>query len=119
MNGEQRQLELGWAHALDGMHRAAAHAEDDAPGWAERALQALRCYLNEHPAQTMVAPDVRRWAEEHGLEAPPRSQAWGGVFLRASRTKLIRRVGYQMYGDERINSRPCSQWIAGDEERKQ
>lgn len=106
----QRELDLGWRGAEDGMKRAARHADDDAPGWADRALIALNAYMRAHPAETFIAPSVRAWALRHGLDAPRDAHAWGVVFRRAARAKLIRRAGFQQYGDATTNTQPVSVW---------
>ena len=113
-SAHQRELDLGWSGAEQGIERAARHADDDAPGWGDRALVALSAYMQTHPDQSFIAPHVRAWALLHGLDAPEDPHAWGGVFRRAARAKLIRRIGYEQYGDSTTNTQPVTVWKAVD-----
>lgn len=74
--------------ANDGMIRAVAHADDDEPGWSERAYALLRQYAKDHTE--FATEDARTWAHnEAGLSFPPDGRAWGAVTNRAVRAGLI------------------------------
>jgi hypothetical protein len=78
-----------------GMQSASAHAEQDAPGWGERAYQAIknnpglkRC-LDGFTMET-----ARAYAWGHGLDSPPDARAFGGVTVRLLRDGVIEKIGY-------------------------
>ena len=102
----------GWPGALDGMKRAAEHAESCAPGWGDRALDSLRAYIDAHPREVFIAPTVRVWSVQHGLDEPPNEYAWGNVFRRAARLQLIVRAGWQQYGNETMHTQSVNAWRA-------
>lgn len=75
-----------------GIQRAVDHAEREQEGWTDFALSLLRFY-----ASRQSDPFLAEQFVEHctGLIAlPPDGRAWGGVFKRAARLGIIRRVGY-------------------------
>jgi hypothetical protein len=100
----------GWDGAVQGMSRAAAHAERDVPEWAIHARAFLERYIREVRPDRLIAPDVRKWSEAHGLEAPPNNYAWGGVFNKASRTGLLVADGFQNYGDGVMHTQSVRVW---------
>lgn len=61
--------------------------------WQRLALGYLREFLSRHDAPFM-AEDVREWAEERGLPAPPNEKAWGPLMQRARRDGIVRPCGY-------------------------
>lgn len=92
----------------EGIERAQQHAERESPGWSDRALQALKRYVESH--EIIVGPDFRRWAREHGVEMPPNQRAWGGVFLKAAHIGLIVHHGYTNTGDETMHKQVVKVW---------
>lgn len=78
-----------------GMAMAEDKANRDAPFWSDRALLALEKYCLAHPDQKFLGEDVREWAEGKRLVSiPDNERAWGAVFQKAARLKIIRKVGY-------------------------
>lgn len=75
-----------------GIKVAEDHANSETPQWTDLAYQALKDYPGgvEH----FTCEQVRAWAEENGVPAPPDARSWGGTFQRASRAKLITKIGY-------------------------
>lgn len=76
-----------------GMQSSVEHANSDAPGWADRAFDALTQYAKEQRAPFTIE-SFRWWAEARGLEHPPESRAYGGITQRAMKRGVIVRVGY-------------------------
>ena len=75
-----------------GMQRAADHAEREAPGWGELAFDFLERFAAETDGPFLAEEVVEAAA---GIVPPaPDARAWGSVFQKASRRKVIRRVGY-------------------------
>lgn len=113
MDLKQAPLDFGLNEgAVDGMKRAADHAESDQPGWAGRAMQFLVAYIRLHPGEQLIAPDVRKWAQAAGLDDPPTNYAWGGVFYSARRAGLIKPEGYGQYGDAVMHTQSVRVWRA-------
>ena len=100
----------GWAGAVEGMHKAEAHAERESPEWSIRARSYLERYIFQIRPERLIAPSVRKWAEDNGLEPPPSNYAWGGVFLGASRAGLLIADGFQSYGDGIMHTQSVRVW---------
>jgi hypothetical protein len=79
--------------AQDGMQRAIEHADAVEGGWSEMAYAMLEQYAFSH--FEFMMEEVRRWAQDNGLSAPPTARAWGAVALRASRDRLIVKAGHR------------------------
>jgi len=99
-----------------GMRTATDHAESEDPGWSDRAVLTVAACVaaNPHPDRDgLIAPEIRNWCYEHGLDRPASEHAWGGVMKRARTQGIIVRTNRQRwYGDETIHSSPSSIWEA-------
>lgn len=58
------------------------------------ALVHLRLVMLSHQKPTFTAEDLRKRCAEDGLPPPLHPNAWGAVFNRAAKLKLIHRVGH-------------------------
>lgn len=76
-----------------GMAASLAHADQDEPGWSDRAFALLVQYAQQEP-HPFTIEGFRWWAESNGLGHPPESRAYGGVTRRAIARGAIERVGY-------------------------
>lgn len=78
----------------EGMASSANHAETDAPGWGDRAYQAVISsgYLMREPQWHMEF--AREWCYACGLDRPAEERAWGSVTQRLIRDGRIEPVGY-------------------------
>lgn len=77
-----------------GMKRARKRAEKAREGWAAEALQFLKNYAFEFDTTPFLAEDVVILASASGaLPPPPDARAWGSVFSRAARLKIIVTTG--------------------------
>jgi hypothetical protein len=70
-----------------GIARAAAHAEQERPGWADDALAYFKLYATIHPS--FMTEDVRDYAYSRGLDQPPAVGAWGGVARAAKKAGYV------------------------------
>jgi len=94
--------------AVDGMTQAVEHADQEEPGWSERAYQMLVGYAAHH--KEFMTENVRVWATDNGLPKPPTDRAWGAVTLRAARADLIVCVGYRKTSVPPAHAAPRSLW---------
>ena len=96
--------------AEQGADRAVAHADQDEPGWSERAYRLLLAFIAEKktircagldPTQDIrefSTEDVREWIGAR-LPEPPDRRAWGAIVRRAVTAGLIVRAGYRPHRD--------------------
>lgn len=95
----------------DGMRRAVDHADAVSERWSDRAYNALRGFTGALPVGTLFTSEqVRRYAELHGLPAPPDQRAWGAVMMRGRRVGLFSSRGYATSENEQAHCRPVTQW---------
>lgn len=92
-----------------GINTALGHANDVIENWADRAMQYLIAFLQTHPGKFM-AEQVRQFAIDGGLPKPPNNRAWGGIFQSASRSKLIKQVGYARVKNPRAHCANAALW---------
>lgn len=79
----------------EGIDRAVAHADQVLPRWADKAYEALCCFLEVTlKTDQFNSEPVIEYAYSIGVPKPPDGRAWGGVFMRAARAGLIVKVGY-------------------------
>lgn len=95
--------------AEDGAQRAADHADRVIASWSERAGDALTAFVKS--GAEFTSEDVREYAEQAGLPAPPDGRAWGAVILRARKAGLIRLVRYSPGRNPVCHSRPMAVWV--------
>lgn len=96
--------------ALDGMTRAADHADRETPTWSDRAIAYVREFAGMEDGRAFLIEQAREYAEYHGLPLPPDGRAWGAVATRAARLGIIVRDGY---GSARSsNNSPKCMWRA-------
>jgi hypothetical protein len=74
---------------LEGMRAAEEAANNDQPGWSERALDELL-----EVGRNLGRFTIEQLREASTLESPTDERAWGGVIQRASRAGLIARCGF-------------------------
>jgi len=81
--------------AQAGMQQAADHAEQEAPGWNDKALAAVLRFLNESALANgeFMAEEFRLWAYQKAhLVRPPSERAWGSVVKSAIGAGYIHKV---------------------------
>lgn len=77
--------------ALEGMQRAADHANLTRAQWTTLALEKLAARVRcRAPSSTFIIEEVR--AEIVDLPEPPDLRAWGAVTLAAIRRKIVERT---------------------------
>jgi hypothetical protein len=78
----------------EGIASSVAHANDDAPGWSQRAYDAVidSPYIRRFREFTMERASL--WLYADGLDVPAEKRAWGAVTQRLLRDGIIEPVGY-------------------------
>lgn len=78
----------------EGMASSANHAESDAPGWGERAYQAIKWSGPLSLSDGFTMEEARNHVSWSGLDQPEELRAWGSVTQRLIRDGVIEPVGY-------------------------
>lgn len=93
-----------------GIRKAVEHADQVTPGWSDQAYEFLLEFVDSFTGGFM-AEDVRNEAEsKRRVPAPPSARAWGAVILRAAKSGVIRKVGYEKVKNQRAHSTPAAVW---------
>lgn len=97
-----------------GIALAVDHAEREHCGWSGAAFDILATFAAKaaRSGETFTSEQVRAYADERGLPAPPDGRAWGSVFLRASRAKMIEHAGFDTSTNPRRGDTPIKKWRA-------
>jgi hypothetical protein len=104
--------EAGRQLALIGADAAAAHADRVHGSWSDVAWDFLVSFGKARSGQSFFAEDVRAHAElRKAVPMPPDSRAWGSIFMRASKARLIQRVGYAPQSSPNCHGSPKAVWI--------
>ena len=93
-----------------GIAQAVDHAEAEAPGWASRAIDMLKRYLQQADGAFMTE-QVRAYSKEQGLSEPVNLRAWGGIIVKARNAGLIRCVGTQQVKNPTAHCANAAKWI--------
>ena len=110
MTDDQIPMPLSGSVLRDrGIARAEDHAETEAPGWKDSALDMLRRYVREVGGR-FQAEDVREFGRIQCLDEPPNSRAWGGVIVKAKKLGIIQFAGYENVSNPRAHATPASLW---------
>ncbi len=80
-----------------GINQAIKHANEKEENWSEIAYKFLLKYLET--ANEFMVEDV-----------PPSLRAWGGIIVRASKSKLIYRIGFKNVVNAKAHCTPASIW---------
>lgn len=90
----------------EGIHRAIEHANADGSGWSDLAYAFLRLFLRTH--RFFISEDVSDASKLAGMTQPPTDRAWGAIYVRAAREKLIVQDGTGR--SRRRHSSICPRW---------
>lgn len=109
----QREMNLGEELAEAGAATAAAHANSKSAGWLARATGLAEQFVIAHvDVPSFQATDIRAFAEEHGLPAPPDARAWGHVMRRLKKERVIESVGTGKSADPKQHNGFITEWKA-------
>jgi len=105
------QLDLFTAQKLrdQGINKALTSANNTFDNWTNRAFDFLRHYIQSN--SEFMAEDVRE-ASKGLIETPPNNRAWGGIFVRAVKSGLIKRKGFKNVKNIKAHCTPATLWEA-------
>jgi hypothetical protein len=103
-------MNKAWEGAIDGMNRAADHAERKEEGWKNRAFAFFCEFANQAAGEFMVC-DVIYAAEDHANLATPDPRAWGHVAHRARKKGFVRQCGYSNRTSGKAHASPRAMWM--------
>jgi len=102
------QTELNFSAKDKGIQQAVDHADAVYPSWSEKAYKFLTDFIDKN-ACSFMAEDVRMESAAV-IPEPPSKRAWGAIILRAAKSGLIRKVGYQKVTNAKAHATPASVW---------
>lgn len=106
----QLAIDFARAERNEAMQRAVDAADGRVPTWSEVALEYVRLYAIQHRGERFIGRDITQAAKAYGLESPASEKAWGAVLQRASKLKIIRRVGYAQDPNRHLS--PVPEWMS-------
>lgn len=110
INTGRRVTGPGLARA--GAAQAERHANETAPGWSDKAFEALCEFVQRiGPGKKFQAEDVRMY--DSRVPPAPSLRAWGNVMVRAAREGIIRNTGMtEKVNNATAHSANASLWVA-------
>ena len=94
----------------EGMQRALEHAELKDDGWGEKAYQFLTEFAKKN--KVFIAEDVRK-ASIGIIPDPSDRRAWGGIYTRARKEGLIRKIGHASAKASKVHGSLVAKWASG------
>ena len=83
------------------------HANEVKPRWSDTAYEFLLSYIKTK--DQFMAEDVRK-ASYGIVPTPPSNRAWGAIFVRATKSGLIRRIGFKNVKNPLAHCTPATLW---------
>lgn len=90
-----------------GINQSLNNANKQTKNWSDKAFQYLLDYIETN--KEFMAEDVRI-ASEGIVEIPPSARAWGGIFVKAVKLKIIKRKGFKNVKNAKAHSTPATLW---------
>lgn len=105
---QQQQIDFTGADLRDiGMKKATDNADSKTPEWSELAYKFLLSYISCH--KEFMAEDVRK-ASEGIVPEPPSKRAWGSIFVKAAKNKLIVTNGTRPVNNPKAHRANAALW---------
>ena len=108
------QLEMtfsGKELARAGAKLALQHAEAVSENWGAEACDYLEIFIRLNPGREFMAEEVREYAYKRGLPKPGSERAWGAIFYRANKAKIIKCLGTRKVKNRKAHSANASLWV--------
>lgn len=90
-----------------GMYASELKANINTPSWSEKAYSFLLKYIENN--NEFMAEDVRN-ASEGKVPLPPSNRAWGAIFVKAAKNKMIQRCGFRKTKNPKAHRTPATLW---------
>jgi hypothetical protein len=90
-----------------GISNSMENANGAIENWTEKAYLFLVNYAKTN--NEFMAEDVRL-ASSGIVEQPPSNRAWGGIFVRAVKSGLIKKNGYRNVKNAKAHCTPATVW---------
>ncbi len=95
----------------EGIKKAVNHADHSyLLSWSERAYDYLVSFTGENKGFSVLAEEIRVYAEEPGMAPPPSKWVWGGLMRRAAGSNLVVKVGYCKTCNPLAHCTPATLW---------
>lgn len=107
MNQIALDFETARAQRDAGMSQAVQHAEDVCPKWGDRAYEFLCDFAKRHTS--FISEDVSDATKlDPSFPQPPTDRAWGSIYRRAAKDRLIVQEG--LGRSRRRHASICPRW---------
>lgn len=90
-----------------GISQSMENADKQSNKWTYYAYEFLLNYIKSN--REFMAEDVRI-ASEGFVEIPPSKRAWGGIFVKAVKSGLIKRKGFMNVKNAKAHCTPATLW---------
>jgi hypothetical protein len=97
--------------AEKGIEESHEHAEEESPGWTERAIEQFREYARTH--EWFLTEDVREAATNAGFEEAPDKGAWGKVAKLAAKQGICHARGRRSAKSPGSHGKKMVRWRSG------
>jgi hypothetical protein len=96
--------------AIDFSQMASDHADSVHGNWSTQAWDFFLQFAKSRGEQDFLCEDVRE-ASSGAVPPPPDERAWGTILMRASKKRLIKRIGYRPMRDPKCHANPKAIWV--------
>lgn len=94
-----------------GIQKAVNHADSISPNWSQDALNLIKRFIQQWPADEFMTEDIRAYAEkEKGFVAPLSLRAWGGPICKAKNEGLIEAIGTKQVKNPKAHMANATVW---------
>ena len=90
-----------------GILQSMSNADSKSEKWSYNAYKFLLNYIKSN--KQFMAEDVRV-ASIGKIEIPPSNRAWGGIFVKAAKSNLIKRKGFMNVKNAKAHCTPATVW---------
>lgn len=81
------------------------------PNWSNDAYKLVCDYAKMYGSIPFRAEEVRSYAAQIDFPLPKNGRAWGAVFTRAAREKVIKSIGYAKVSNPKAHATPAALWV--------
>lgn len=108
MKQTQLSLDLSRKYRDEGIKTAIESAGEE---WLMKATEHFNRFLDGiSDGRFFLTEQVRMYANENGLPAPPSERAWGGVTNKMKRSGRIIACGYSSVSNPKAHATPATLW---------